>query len=281
MNDDQAFERATSDWLEAGSDRTPPRVVDAVLLAVRSTPQERDLRIPWRTTVMPYPARIAAALAIVAVVGLAALNMLGPGPQIGSPPTPSPSTQSSVAPSQASFEPMDTSDWVGFSSVRHGYDARHPNPYNVTSADAPLTFEFLASRNGEPFLGGDLRFVAIFDDMYDTFSPGFIYPVMGAASTRLPDGMSEDDWLAVYRQADDMLARRKCIPPRDEWQPITVDGISGGLYSECFHEVLVFAGGRAYTFTITSGMGGKGDLKLLLAFVSTVTLHPDRADDST
>ncbi len=235
---------------------------------------------------MPYPARIAAVLAIVAVVGVAAFNMLGPGPRIGSPSTPSPSTQSSVAPSRASFVPMDTTDWVGFASVRHGYEARHPNPYNVTSADAPLTFEFLASRNGEMFLGGDLRFV-VFDDMYDTFSPaGALYPVMGATSTRLPEGMSEDAWLAVYRQADDVSRERGwCIPPRDEWQPIAVDGVSGGLYSECsFREVLVFAGGRAYTFTITRGMGGVGEdkyLELLLTFVSTVRLHPDQADDST
>jgi hypothetical protein len=237
---------------------------------------------------MPNPARLAAVLAIVGLVGLAALNILGPGPQIGSPSTPSPSTRSSLAPSRPSFEPTDTSTWVGFSSVRHGYDARHPNPYDVKSADAPLTFEFLASRNGKMFLGGDLRFVAVFDDMYDTFHPeGAVYPVFGAASTRLPDGMSEDAWLTVYRQTDDISRRGpSCVPPRDEWQPITVDGVNGGLYrSECsFREVLVFAGGRAYTFTITRGMGGAGgeeDLALLLTFVSTVTLHPDQADDST
>ena len=57
MNDDRAFERATRDWLEAGSDRTPPPVMDAVFLAVRTTPQERDLRIPWRTPTMPKSLR--------------------------------------------------------------------------------------------------------------------------------------------------------------------------------------------------------------------------------
>ena len=284
MTDDQAFERATSDWLEAGSDRTPPRVTDAVLLAIRSTPQERKLPIPWRTNDMPYPIRIAAVLAIVTVVGLAALNVIGNGPWIGGPSTPTPSMQPSVTPQRASFEPLDTNGWVGFSSIRHGYEARRPDTSVFNGADAPLTFEFLASRNGEPFLAGDQRFVQVFDDMYDTFhAAGALYPIIGATSTRLPDGMSEGAWLGVYGQAESPRIPG-CLPSLDQWQSILVDGVSGGVYSGCgYHEVLVFAGGRAYTFTITRGMGGAGgddDVRLLLTFVSTVMLHPERADDS-
>jgi hypothetical protein len=100
MTDDQAYERAASEWLESGSDRTPPWVVDAVLLAIRSTPQERDLRVPWRSNLMPAYMRLAAAAAIVAVLGVGALAYLNRGPDVGTvqpsqtpstaPPSPSP-----------------------------------------------------------------------------------------------------------------------------------------------------------------------------------------------
>lgn len=89
MNDDRAFERATRDWLEAGSDSTPAATIDAVLLAVRTTPQERDLRIPWRMTALPTPIRLVAAIAIFAVAGFAALSLFK-APAIGPNPTPSP-----------------------------------------------------------------------------------------------------------------------------------------------------------------------------------------------
>ena len=42
MNDKRDFDRAVDRWLDDGSDATPPHVIDGVLLAVRSTPQERD-----------------------------------------------------------------------------------------------------------------------------------------------------------------------------------------------------------------------------------------------
>jgi hypothetical protein len=83
MNDDQTFERAMLEWLDAGSDRTPRPAVDAVLLAVKTTPQERDLRIPWRTPAMNTPLRFAAALVIVAVIGAAGVTLLNRAPIVG------------------------------------------------------------------------------------------------------------------------------------------------------------------------------------------------------
>ena len=67
---DQLFERAVRDWLEDGSDRTPRPAIDAVLLAVKTTRQERDLRIPRRFTQMPTYMRLAAGIAIVPMHGL-------------------------------------------------------------------------------------------------------------------------------------------------------------------------------------------------------------------
>jgi hypothetical protein len=94
----QPFERAVRDWLEDGSDRTPRPAIDAVLLAVKTTRQERDLRIPRRFTQMPTYVRLVAGIAIVAVVGLGVLTYFYDGPNVGAPPTPVPTTQPTPAP---------------------------------------------------------------------------------------------------------------------------------------------------------------------------------------
>ena len=86
MSDTRDFDRALDRWLDDGTDATPPEIIDAVLLAARSTPQERDLRISWRTSRMnrvPYAVAAVAALA----VSVTAFSVLGPG-FVGSGPTP-------------------------------------------------------------------------------------------------------------------------------------------------------------------------------------------------
>jgi hypothetical protein len=92
---DRQFERAVHDWLEDGSDRTPPTAIQGVLFAVKTTPQQRDLRIPRRFIQMPNYLRYAPAAAIVAIVGVGALAFLHRGPNLGGPPTPAPTIQPS------------------------------------------------------------------------------------------------------------------------------------------------------------------------------------------
>ncbi len=88
---DQMFDRALRDWMEDGSDRTPPPAINAVLLAIKTTPQERDLGIPRRLNLMPTYMRLAAGIAIIAVAGVAALMLSNRGPGIGGPgPSPTP-----------------------------------------------------------------------------------------------------------------------------------------------------------------------------------------------
>jgi hypothetical protein len=89
---DKLFDHAVRDWLEDGSDRTPATAIDAVLLAVKTTPQERDLRIPRRFTLMSRYLRLPAAIAIVAIVGVAVIALLPRAPGFGGPgPSPTPS----------------------------------------------------------------------------------------------------------------------------------------------------------------------------------------------
>ena len=70
MTDDRSLERAARSWLEAGPTQAPDRAVEAALLRIETTPQERDLRIPWRLPMMTTPARLAAA----AVIGVLLLG---------------------------------------------------------------------------------------------------------------------------------------------------------------------------------------------------------------
>lgn len=85
MNDQHDFERATTDWLEAGTDVTPPHVIDAVLLAVRTTPQERDLRVPWRTPIVNKLV-IGLGAAAVVVIGISlGAQFLGMPTNLGGP----------------------------------------------------------------------------------------------------------------------------------------------------------------------------------------------------
>lgn len=96
---DRTFERAVRDWLDDGSDRTPRPAFDAVLLAIKTTPQERALRIPRRFNLMPTYLRLtAAAIAVLALVGGGAIWYAGQSTD-PSPPTSTGSTVPSLAPS--------------------------------------------------------------------------------------------------------------------------------------------------------------------------------------
>jgi hypothetical protein len=160
---DREFERALSDWLESGSDRTPPQAIDAVLLAAKTTPQERDFRIPWRTPRMTAPVRLAAAIAMVAVVSVAALNIFGPGTGPGSEPTPTPSP--SPTPTSLSM-PADST------ILQHGtYVAGDPFPVQIT-VDAPASKAWRGNIGGpyavwlERIDGVGLVAFTIFDKVY-------------------------------------------------------------------------------------------------------------------
>ena len=106
MTDDRSLERAARSWIEAGPTQAPDRAIAAALLRIETTPQERDLRIPWRLPTMTTPARVAAAAVIGVLAVGGAFFVLRPADVVGRrarsdadarpvrrlrPPTPTPS----------------------------------------------------------------------------------------------------------------------------------------------------------------------------------------------
>jgi hypothetical protein len=102
MTDDRSIERAARSWLEDGPTQAPDHAVEAALLTIQSTTQERDW-LPWRTRRMTQTLRLLAGAAAIAVVvgGVFLLRPgSGPGPGVGSSPsapvtTPSPTPSAS------------------------------------------------------------------------------------------------------------------------------------------------------------------------------------------
>jgi len=110
MTDDRSLERAARSWLEAGPTQAPDRAVEAALLRIETTSQERDLRIPWRLPKMNIPARVATAAVIGVLAVGGALFMLGRpgqtgvgGPSVSPSLTPIPSP--SLLPAAGALEP--------------------------------------------------------------------------------------------------------------------------------------------------------------------------------
>lgn len=102
MTDDRSLERAARSWIEVGPTQAPERAVEAALLRIQTTSQERDLRIPWRLPRMTTPARVAAA-AVIGVLAIGgAFYLISPSGRssVGVPgPSPTASPSASAEPS--------------------------------------------------------------------------------------------------------------------------------------------------------------------------------------
>jgi len=142
MTDERGFDRIAAQWLDDGSDTTPPEVIAAVLLAVRSTPQERDFRILRRIPSMTFYLRVAAVVAVFAVAGMAAFYALGTGPNVGSGPSLDSTTQPTSMPPQTATptaSPIDTTSWTTYESDRYGFSIDHPADWTVAPASHDWT----------------------------------------------------------------------------------------------------------------------------------------------
>ena len=96
MTDDRSLERAARSFIEVGPTQAPEAAVQAALLRIQSTTQERDW-FPWRLPPMLTPTRLVA----LGVVGAAVLAVAAALSGIGGPaplPLPTASTSPSVPP---------------------------------------------------------------------------------------------------------------------------------------------------------------------------------------
>lgn len=279
MSTNRDFDRITSGWLAEGPTELADRVLDAALDEVHLTNQRRRSPAPWRIDTMSMPIRLAAGIAVIAVLGVAGIALLNRGPAIGNSPGPTPSASPIASPSEGapatqtprpSPTPIDPTAWTPFTSARHGYSARYPGDWTPIPATAPAT---LADLTG--------ALPAVFDHFKTSGAPADEF--LGV-STKLPSGMSEADWIAAYRQPGVDAYGASCFPPPDQWKPVTVDGHMGGLYVGCnYVESTTFVDGRAYIFTLGRPLGFPATAAtedLLRAFLSTVIVDPATADDT-
>ena len=262
MTGRNSAEERISRWLtEEAQGELPDWVLRDAFVRTRALRQAR-VRPAWRflemtRSSMRFVAVGAAAIALIAI-GLIFATGGGPGPA----PSPSPS----AAPSLGASSTIDPATWTPFSSTVCGFDARYPAGWSLEAGTTVATLANLTSAGTN------------FDHFRPT--PSSLQEMYGT-STLLPAGMSEDDWVAAYRDPIVQQFGEGCFPARSAWEPVTVDGHPGGLYVGCnYVESTTFFAGRAYIFTyalLPGAQPGSETKAMLEALLSTVTLHPERA----
>jgi hypothetical protein len=208
MSDDRAFDRAVGDWLAQGSDRTPPAAVDGVLLAIRTTPQERHLRFPWRTPTVSLPFRLTAAAVVVVVVGFAGVRLVTPPTAPGATPTPT-ATASPTSTGPATT-PSETTELEAFTSTRYGYTVQHPASWGVSAA----TEDWPAGTIADPNLSST-------DRLRPAASP---LAIVAIAAQPIPDAATGADWLADYAALRESVGG-PCVGPASDWTDATLAGL--------------------------------------------------------
>ena len=271
MNDDQAFERATRAFLEDGPDRTQSATIEAVLLAVRTTPQERDLRIPWRTHPMSKPMRLVAAIAVIAVAGVIALNLFGPSPGgFGSVPTPSPAVSPSGPAPSPSTRPtptpysINTTTWKTYTSARYGFSIGHPADWTAVTATRGWSFPADATV-----------------DMFSTALETFVSPdssiAAAAWSVAVQPGTTVDTWLQAYCPLAESPAPSDCATMPGRTVAASMDGHAGSLVRFTQDTQAFFlVNNRIYVVAIwqSEDFIPGGVSRLLKAYLSTMHLLP-------
>ena len=138
MSNNPTFDRTARIWLEDGPGEAPDAVLQAALLAIETTPMERDLRIPWR-----FPPIIRSSLAAVAIVAVVAVggvaiwrNQSQALPVGGLTPTasPSPATAPHRPPPAPTAAPSQSALAVAFGDLVPG------TRYQATQLSQPMTF---------------------------------------------------------------------------------------------------------------------------------------------
>jgi hypothetical protein len=271
MNGPRDPEEIIGAWLDESPGRLPETTRRAIAISIRTMRQRRrPLDAPWRPESMtPTKLALLVAALVVAIGGATLLLNRGPNnSDVGNDrPSPTVAPRPSPTPSPVPTR-VDTTGWQGFTSVRHGFSASYPADWIAAAASEPWNLEVNQdTATDHPNI-----------DLLSSVMPVWLFAAYG---TRLPTGMTYDDFVAAYRGPIVATMLPDCFPPRSEWDPITIDGHGAGLYGgpECeFVEAQVFYQGRVWIF---SGAGPLyQDRALFDALLATVKLHPEAADDT-
>jgi hypothetical protein len=245
-------------WLDEGPTDLPEETGHAIVVAARTMPQGRGRfdRLGRAVATMRFDALgLVASVAIVAVVGLAALASFrvgGPGAS-GLPPSVSPAPSATVPPLTQPF----TSPW-------YGYSIRNPEGWEAIPATSFLDLTEFAANEGP-------------SEWMDVIHPLTTDGLFRAGSAVIPPGVNLEAWIRQYTDCT-----IECLAGLEA---ITIDGQPARLHrqdGDSTFEASVVAGDRVYLFTLFTGQGGEepgleDGRALFDAMMATVELHPDDA----
>jgi hypothetical protein len=279
MTDDRSLERAARSWLEVGPTAAPDAAVEAALARIQTTPQERDLHLPWRTTRLNQLVRasIGIAAVVVVLVGAALLiNRPGPGPATSPSPvtaSPSPTASASSSPIPPSASPGSSAGASGspfpltFVSKRMGYSVGYPDRWSVHPATADWTDPGPISWGGgsnDDLHGSDARLSVASQPLKPGVSPASRLQALIAASPVCTAAFPAPATIKVGDQTG-TVAVNGCVNL----------GVGGMIPGGRAYVVLLVTGGRAYDFILD----GNVDAAYLQAIMATVKLDPASAVD--
>jgi hypothetical protein len=266
MTDDRSLERAARSFIEAGPTQAPDRAVEAALLRVQTTKQERDWHVPWRTPSMTPTTRLLAGIAAIAVILAGGLLLFRPGSDIqtGGPgpsvPGPNGSLGPSAAPSGSPMGAQVPSLTETFVSTRHGFSVHYPAGWTVTNAT-------VAWAPG----GSNVWNSGINDELSNVGVARF-----SGASQALGAGQTGEQWITAYAGGGDPTTW-PAVDIGGQAGKIDYDGgpAAGGTVAPggVMFDAVVVVGGRAYNFN----MDGQVDRPTFEAFLATVTFDPASA----
>jgi len=216
MSTQRDFDRTAQAWLAEGPSELADRVLDAALDEVHLTNQRRRLAaLPWRTFSLNTPLRVAAGIAIVAVLGFAALSFLGRGPGYGGAPTPGPtsvpSSTAATSPAATSLGAIDTTTWATYTSTRYGFSIGYPADWIVRSADHDWAFP--ADATSFPPTAGE------------TFHTPAGGVAVSAYAVTVAPGTTMSAWLQAYCPVAESNSPCTALQSR----PTSLDGHAGSI----------------------------------------------------
>ncbi|MFL5718124.1 MAG: hypothetical protein ACJ77V_11155 [Chloroflexota bacterium] len=259
MTTDSDFDRITMAWLAEGPEELPDRVIDAAVDQIHLIRQRRGTRPPWRLPTMTMPARLAALIAVGALL-LAGVAVVGGGRTAPTPTRSATPSAAAIAP-PAGLPVFDTS----FISPRHGYGIRHPAGWTVLPA----------TQSWQP--GTTIRWGDSTLDAVQTTDARF-----AGAGQRLATGETAAQWFKAYCLGTDKDAGQ-CDSVPTSWEPVKIAGSDGYIDLDGVDAWpgTIAPGGKVFDAVIVNGttawaftLDGDVDRATFDAFLDKISLFP-------